>query len=156
MRLAEPARAAVVMAHPHPPQGGTMHHPVLFHSESELHRSGFTTLRFNFRGVEGREGSFDDGRGELDDLAAAVAWMRREAPFLPVVLVGYSFGAWCAARLVAADQSIEGIVAIQSGEKPQLIKEKLKGFLAPRARAGEVKVLPAWYELATGAVTIVE
>jgi chemotaxis protein MotA len=30
---------------------------------------------------------------------------------------------------------VEGIVAIQSGEKPQLIKEKLKGFLAPRSRA---------------------
>ena len=29
---------------------------------------------------------------------------------------------------------IEGIVAIQSGEKPQLIKEKLKGFLSPDAR----------------------
>ncbi len=29
---------------------------------------------------------------------------------------------------------IEGIVAIQSGEKPQLIKEKLKGFLAPSMR----------------------
>ena len=30
---------------------------------------------------------------------------------------------------------VEGVVAIQSGEKPQLIKEKLKGFLAPRMRA---------------------
>ncbi|MCP3914813.1 MAG: motility protein A [bacterium] len=29
---------------------------------------------------------------------------------------------------------IEGIVAIQSGEKPQLIKEKLKGFLPPSVR----------------------
>lgn len=32
------------------------------------------------------------------------------------------------------DLMIEGIIAIQSGEKPQLISEKLKGFLAPSAR----------------------
>ncbi|MFT7669329.1 MAG: chemotaxis protein MotA [Planctomycetota bacterium] len=32
------------------------------------------------------------------------------------------------------DLMIEGIVAIQSGEKPALIKEKLKGFLPPGAR----------------------
>jgi chemotaxis protein MotA len=32
------------------------------------------------------------------------------------------------------DLMIEGIVAIQSGEKPALIKEKLKGFLAPSLR----------------------
>jgi alpha/beta superfamily hydrolase len=112
MRLADPARAAAVIAHPHPPQGGTMHNPVVFHADRELHRHGFTTLRFNFRGVEGSEGSFDDGRGELDDLAAAVAWMRVEEPFLPLLLVGYSFGAWCASRLAASDNDVAAFVAI--------------------------------------------
>jgi alpha/beta superfamily hydrolase len=112
MRVAETARAAAVIAHPHPPQGGTMHNPVIYHADRELHRIGFTSLRFNFRGVEGSEGNFDEGIGELDDLAAAVAFMRLEAPFLPLILIGYSFGAWCATRLAEADSSIEGFVAI--------------------------------------------
>ena len=112
MRSAGAARAAAVVAHPHPPQGGTMHNPVVYHADQALNERGFTTLRFNFRGVEGSEGSFDDGRGELDDLAAAVAWMRVEAPFLPLVLVGYSFGAWCASRLAAADDGVAAFVAI--------------------------------------------
>jgi alpha/beta superfamily hydrolase len=112
LQAADAARAAAVIAHPHPPQGGTMHNPVIFHSARELQRQGFTILRFNFRGVEGSEGEFDDGRGELDDLAAAVAWMREEAPFLPLILVGYSFGAWCAAELVDLDDGIDGMVAI--------------------------------------------
>jgi alpha/beta superfamily hydrolase len=112
LQMPEAAEAAVVIAHPHPPQGGTMHNPVIYHSARELHQRGLAALRFNFRGVEKSEGRFDEGIGELDDLAAAVAWMRNEAPFLPVLLVGYSFGAWCAARLAAADRAIEGFVAI--------------------------------------------
>jgi len=112
LEAAPAARAAAVIAHPHPPQGGTMHNPVVFHAGRELCGRGFTALRFNFRGVGRSDGRFDDGRGELDDLAAAVAWMRQEAPFLPLVLVGYSFGAWCASRLAAADDGIAAFVAI--------------------------------------------
>jgi alpha/beta superfamily hydrolase len=112
MRLAEPVRAAAVIAHPHPPQGGTMHNPVVFHAESAMYGLGFTTLRFNFRGVGASEGSFDDGRGELDDLAAAVAEMRKSIPDFPLFAVGYSFGAWCAARLAAIDDGISAFVAI--------------------------------------------
>jgi hypothetical protein len=131
-RTAAAARAAVVLAHPHPPQGGTMHNPVVYHADRALHERGFSTLRFNFRGVEGSEGSFDDGRGELDDLAAAVAWMRQEAPFLPLLLVGYSFGAWMATNLAVNDAEIAALVAIGLPTEFHGFEE-LEGFGRPLA-----------------------
>ncbi|HVQ34470.1 MAG TPA: alpha/beta hydrolase, partial [Candidatus Bathyarchaeia archaeon] len=71
LRTADAPRAAVVLAHPHPLYGGTLHNPVIFHSDRELNRAGFATLRFNFRGVEGSEGFHDDAVGEVGDVAAA-------------------------------------------------------------------------------------
>ena len=112
MRLAEAAPATAVIAHPHPQHGGTMHNSVIFHSDRELRRSGWTTLRFNFRGVEGSEGEHDDGRGEVDDLAAAATWLRGIVPDRPLYLVGFSFGALCSIRLGVTDPSVAGVVAI--------------------------------------------
>jgi alpha/beta superfamily hydrolase len=112
LRVAPSPRAAVVFAHPHPVHGGTLHNPVIFHSERAVHRDGSTTLRFNFRSAGSSEGVHDEGRGEVDDLAAAVSWLRGAAPGVPLLLVGYSFGAWCSVRLAAEDRSIAGVVAI--------------------------------------------
>lgn len=112
LRDARPARAAAVLAHPHPLGGGTMHHPVIFHSDRELHGAGFATLRFNFRGVGGSDGEHDEGRGEVDDLAAAASWLRGAAPGLPLVLVGFSFGSRCAVRLAPSDPAVAAVVAI--------------------------------------------
>ena len=112
MRVAQAPKAAAVVAHPHPQHGGTMHNSVIFHSDRELHRSGWTTLRFNFRGVEASEGLHDEGRGEVDDLAAAAAWLSGVVPRQPLYLVGFSFGALCAIRLGVTDTNIAGVVAI--------------------------------------------
>lgn len=112
LRLACPARAAAVVAHPHPLHGGTLHNPVVFHADRELHRAGLTTLRINFRGVGESEGRHDNGRGEVRDIEAAVSWLRGVAAGLPLLLVGYSFGFWCAIRHAVADHSVEGLVAI--------------------------------------------
>ncbi len=112
LRVACPARAAAVVAHPHPLGGGTMHNPVVFHAERELHRRGLTTLRFNFRGVGSSDGKHDEGRGEVEDLAAAVIWLRGVARELPLLVVGYSFGSWCAVRQALSDDTVRAIVAI--------------------------------------------
>src|SRR5258706_13626647 len=112
LREAADPPGAVVLAHPHPLYGGTLGNPVVFHADRELNRSGLTTLRFNFRGVDGSDGSHDNGRGEVGDVAAAAAWLRARVPDKPLILVGYSFGARCVIAHAIADPTIAGVVAI--------------------------------------------
>jgi hypothetical protein len=112
LRVAPQPRGAVVLAHPHPLYGGTLHNPVIFHADRGLNRAGLTTLRFNFRGVEKSEGAHDEGRGEVGDVAAAAAWLRAEAPGVPLILVGYSFGARCVILHAMDDPGVAGVVAI--------------------------------------------
>jgi hypothetical protein len=57
------------------------------------------TLRFNFRGVGASAGTWDEGRGEVDDALAVVAAGRADAPSLPLVLAGFSFGGYVAAAV---------------------------------------------------------
>ncbi|MGA9420732.1 MAG: alpha/beta fold hydrolase [Rhodanobacteraceae bacterium] len=102
------ARAGtVIVCHPHPQQGGTMHNKVVTIIERALREVGLFTVRFNFRGVGESEGSYDEGRGEGDDLAAVVQWVRgaQSTPH-SVWLAGFSFGSYVvlanARRLAAA------------------------------------------------------
>jgi alpha/beta superfamily hydrolase len=88
------SRASVVLCHPHPQYGGTMRSIVIGALFDALPVSGFTVLRFNFRGVEQSTGTHDDGEGELLDVRAAVdAAAEERAASEPLVLVGWSFGA---------------------------------------------------------------
>jgi alpha/beta superfamily hydrolase len=112
LRVACPARAAAVVAHPHPQYGGTMQNPVVFHVDRELHRAGLTTLRFNFRGVGASDGEHDNGVGEVEDVGAAVTWLRGVAVGLPLLLVGYSFGSRCALQWGREDPEVSALVAI--------------------------------------------
>jgi alpha/beta superfamily hydrolase len=66
-------QAAVVVCHPHPQHGGTMHNKVIYRMGRAFEDSGFSVLRFNFRSVELSDGSWDEGRGEADD-AQSVAY----------------------------------------------------------------------------------
>lgn len=101
-----------MVCHPHPLDGGTLHNPVVFHADRELNGAGLTTLRFNFRGAGTSEGTHDRGEGELGDVEAAVSWLRGITPDLPLLLVGYSFGSWCALRYAMTDLAVVGVVAI--------------------------------------------
>ena len=112
LRVSCPARAAAIVAHPHPAHGGTMHNPVVFHAERELFRSGFTTMRFNFRGVGESQGSYDECQGEVEDLGAATSWLRGVALGLPMFLVGYSFGSVCAIRHAVTDPTVKAVIGI--------------------------------------------
>lgn len=112
LRVACPARAAAVLAHPHPLHGGTLHNPVVFHADRALWQAGFTTMRFNFRGVGTSEGRHDDGRGEVDDVGCVARWLRGIVPGLPLLLVGYSFGVRCSLLYMLRDLDIAALVAI--------------------------------------------
>ena len=94
----EPAYAALV-CHPHPQHGGTMHNKVVYRIARGLRSTGAVTLRFNYRGVNLSEGSYDEGRGECDDARAALAFLRSRYPALPYALAGFSFGSRIAHRL---------------------------------------------------------
>jgi hypothetical protein len=105
-------RAAVVFAHPLPTHGGTMHTKVVFQSAKALARIGCAVLRFNFRGVGLSAGTWDNGRGELDDYAAALAYMAGAYPGLEMWAAGFSFGSYIATTVGADDQRVCALIAI--------------------------------------------
>jgi alpha/beta superfamily hydrolase len=92
---AGPARAGVALCHPHPQYGGSMRSIVVSALFDALPPAGFTCLRFNFRGVEGSQGAYDDGNLERVDAEAAVAVLATALgqPQRPIVSAGWSFGA---------------------------------------------------------------
>ena len=105
-------RAAVVFAHPLPTQGGTMHTKVVFQSAKALARIGCVVLRFNFRGVGMSAGTWDNGRGEIDDYKAAVAYMAATCPGIELWAAGFSFGAYVATTAGADDDRVCALIAI--------------------------------------------
>jgi hypothetical protein len=104
-------RGCAVVCHPHPQHGGTMHNKVAHTLARAFVLLGFSTLRFNFRGTEASEGEYDDGRGELDDALAALAWMRHRVPAGPLWLAGFSFGAAIAVR-AAVETDVAGLISV--------------------------------------------
>jgi alpha/beta superfamily hydrolase len=92
-------RGTAVIAHPHPLFGGTMDNKVVQTMARAFVQSGWRAVRFNFRGVGSSEGSYDEGRGELQDLLALVA---HSAPEGLLALAGFSFGAFVTSHAVAA------------------------------------------------------
>jgi len=105
-------RAAVVFAHPLPTQGGTMHTKAVFQGSKGLVRIGCAVLRFNFRGVGASQGTFDEGRGEVDDFRAALDFMQARYPNVPLWAAGFSFGAWVALETGAADRRVSVLIGI--------------------------------------------
>ncbi len=90
--------ASIVLCHPHPEHGGTMHNKVVTIMERSMRELGLRTIRLNFRGVGASEGSFDDGYGETDDLFAVTEWVRRTRPDDELWLGGFSFGSYICLR----------------------------------------------------------
>jgi alpha/beta superfamily hydrolase len=88
-----PPDEAVLVCHPHPLYGGTMHNKVVYRIARALRRRGSVVLRFNFRGVNRSQGEHAQGIGEIEDARAAVDWLRARYPELPYSLAGFSFGA---------------------------------------------------------------
>jgi alpha/beta superfamily hydrolase len=109
---ASPAgQGSVVVTHPHPQYGGSMHNNVVESILRAYSRKGYCTLRFNFRGVGGSEGIYDQGIGEQADLKAAVSYMIKSEKS-PVHLVGYSFGAWVNALSIESLADVEQMIMV--------------------------------------------
>ena len=105
-------RTAVVFAHPLPIKGGTMHTKVMFQAAKALTRVGCVVLRFNFRGVGRSAGTWDNGRGEMDDYRAAVDFVSARYPDLELWAAGFSFGSYIAMTAGADDDRICALIGI--------------------------------------------
>jgi alpha/beta superfamily hydrolase len=106
----DPQYAALV-CHPHPLGGGTMHNKVVYHAMKTLTSLGVPVLRFNFRGTGLSEGAHDGGRGEREDVRAALDWLDREFR-LPILFTGFSFGAHVGLRACCSDERVKGLIAL--------------------------------------------
>ena len=111
-RLA-PGRAGpgVIITHPHPLFGGSLDNNVVWTAHRAFASRGWTTLRFNFRGVGQSTGAYDAGLGETEDLAAAREFLAARVSG-PVLVAGYSFGAYVAARALLAGLPVGGALLI--------------------------------------------
>ena len=99
-----------LVCHPHPLFGGTMHNKVVFHAMKALHSLGFPVLRFNFRGA-GLSGGRHHGQDEVNDVKAAVAWLKRTFS-LPIVFAGFSFGAAMGLKACCPDPDIPALISL--------------------------------------------
>ena len=106
-------RAGVVLCHPHPLYGGNMYNAVILGASRAVIGDGMTTLRFNFGGAGESEGAYTGGPEEAEDTQAALGVLERRLPIgTPLVLVGYSFGAWVALLAARDDRRLAHVVLI--------------------------------------------
>ena len=108
---AQPHAGIALISHPNPTQGGTLDNKVVHTLARTLVALHYVAVRYNYRGVGESQGTFDDGNGETEDAKAALAHARERFGALPLVLAGFSFGAFIASR-VAAGESPERIVLV--------------------------------------------
>jgi uncharacterized protein len=100
-----------IICHPHPMHGGTMSNKVVTTLARTFKELGLATVRFNFRGVGKSTGAYDEGKGELDDLLAVIAWVQAACPSAIIWLAGFSFGAVIAAK-AATQVSVAQLVCV--------------------------------------------
>lgn len=143
----------VVITHPHPQYGGTMHNNVVESLVKAYGKAGYTTLRFNFRGMGRSEGHYDEGVGEQADVGCAVAYLKNLG-LSSVDLAGYSFGAWVNAQAIGTLNDVARMIMIsppvnfmdfsflQYTPKIQLIIAGSRDDIAPPDMIQ--KMLPGW------------
>jgi alpha/beta superfamily hydrolase len=98
---ATPPRGVAVVCHPHPLFGGAMSNKVVHTLAGSAQKAGLATLRFNFRGVGRSAGRHDEGRGETEDTVRLARWFQAQYPGAPLLLAGFSFGAFIILRAAA-------------------------------------------------------
>ena len=107
-------KGVVILCHPHPLYGGDMDNTVVAAGIGAASQEGLSTLRFNFRGVGESGGSYGEGMGEREDVKAVIDYFfaRLKDSNVPMILLGYSFGAWAGMPVAVEDPRIKGMVAI--------------------------------------------
>ena len=102
-----------LMLHPHPQHGGTMNNKVVYNLYNTFVERGFSTLRFNFRGVGRSQGVYDRGEGELSDAASALDWLQNyNQNARECWIAGFSFGAWIGMQLLMRRPEITSFISI--------------------------------------------
>ena len=147
-----PLEWGCVLCHPHPQFGGTMLTKAIFRSARALQSLGIVTLQFNFRGVGQSTGVYDEGRGEKDDVRAAVDFFRGRHPRAKLALLGFSFGAWVGLQVGVEDERIVQLIGLgiplnvsafsflNASVKPKLVVQ------GSRDEFGPPDAIEAWYE----------
>jgi uncharacterized protein len=107
-----PPQRAVVVCHPHPLFGGTMHNNVVYRMARALARQSFAVLRFNFRGVGTSSGVHGDGVTEQEDVRAALDFLADKNPDVPLWLAGFSFGARVGLDVGVADDRVASLLGV--------------------------------------------
>jgi uncharacterized protein len=110
-RAGTPPLAAVV-CHPHPLFGGTMHNKVVYNAAKTIDALGIPVLRFNFRGAGLSAGNHDQGRGELDDVQAALDYLSAQFPGVPLLMAGFSFGSVVGLRVGCRDSRVSELIGL--------------------------------------------
>jgi alpha/beta superfamily hydrolase len=106
-----PRRGIALIAHPHPLYGGTLDNKVVQTLAKTLFGQGYVAVRMNFRGVGASDGVFDEGRGESEDWVRVAHEMRTRYGELPILLAGFSFGAFVQTR-VATHLDAERLILV--------------------------------------------
>jgi alpha/beta superfamily hydrolase len=105
-------RGAALVCHPHPLGGGTMHNKVVFRAAAGLLDAGLTTLRFNFRSVGASTGMHDDGRGEKEDVQAALDYLSENYKGEEITLAGFSFGSRVGIEAAMNDRRVPRLISL--------------------------------------------
>jgi alpha/beta superfamily hydrolase len=101
-----------IICHPHSLYGGTMHNKVVFKVAQTLQALNIPALRFNFRGVGRSTGTYDEGRGEMDDVRYALEFLSRRYPGVPAIVGGFSFGSYVGLRVAAIDDRVQAMMGL--------------------------------------------
>jgi alpha/beta superfamily hydrolase len=128
-------RRAVVICQPHPLYGGSMHSPVplaIAKVLADRASDAVAWARFNFRGVGESAGTYDDGRGEVDDARAVIAHLRAASPGVPLSVCGHSFGSWIGLRAATLDGHVDRVLLVAPSVRFFEFREEAFRFDGPK------------------------